>query len=202
MWAAFLGDGGRSANNGDEHYVSVHEQFSCLDAPTESAAIDAITRPFRVLGPLAGAGVTARASAPEFLVVEDQPMHMRWDATAKAVARMQGRIVQRMQDYGAVDRLLFVQPAVWQHALGVWRKTPQEVAAVAAGLGYAPPELLVEHEARYKALKGKDRQQVRAKLKKIETDYVDAFCIYAWAVQIKSTRGNFDGMKAVQRYER
>lgn len=190
-WAAFLGHGGISS--GEEIRTS---EFSCLDADTETAAVRRITSYFCPDAAMEDSPI------PEALVIEDLPHGLANARLIKDVSRMQGRIVQQMVLYGAADRLLFVQPAFWQHALGVWRKTPQETAQVAKELGYSPPNLIEREERRFKALKGPERQKVRTRLKKIETDHVDAFLIWAWAVQMKASGELWEPHKAVQRYTR
>lgn len=208
-WAAYLGDGGRSAfvpSEGNTEYVSIHREFSSLEHPTETEAVDGITHRFS--GAALESMITSAGNDPAFmdipeaLVIEDQPHAVAWGETTKDVARMQGRIIQRMADYSCLDRLIFVQPAFWQHALGCWRKTPQETAEVARSLGYHAPDLISREEHRFKALKGTERQKVRTRLKKIETDHVDAFLIYAWTVRMKAAGELWNPHKAIQRYTR
>lgn len=195
-WAAYLGDGGRSANtaNGEEYKPEPPQRWSCLDFPSETEAVYSIADYFE---PIYGDKI------PEVLIVEDLPHGLNNASLIKDVSRMQGRIVQRMVEHKALDRVLFVQPNTWQSALGVNRKTPQETEEVALALGFEPPtDLLTRYEYLYRDLKGSERQKIRERCKKVRSDYVDAFLIYAFAVKLKAAGELWLPNKAIQRYTR
>jgi hypothetical protein len=137
---------------------------------------------------------------PSVLVIEDLPHKLPFASLVKAVCRLQGRIVQQMDAYGAADRVLFIPPALWQrHFQGVWRRGPAEYAALAREMGYEPPNLLEEREGELLALRGRERSQLRAKLKKAMTDYVDAYLIAVWAHETVERHGTLS-VPSVQWY--
>lgn len=115
-------------------------------------------------------------------VVEDLPP--RWgavtDRNTKTVLQLQGRILHEFDKAGYLSSLWFVVPSLWQREMGVYRVTPEEAEAVAAGLGYAPPDLLLQRElergtrGQATAIKEADKQR---------TDYVAAFLLASWAQQ-------------------
>jgi hypothetical protein len=70
---------------------------------------------------------------------------------------------------------------------------PPEVAAHALEVyGYAAPNLLRDFAYTYDKLKGKERQDARLALKKIATDYVDAYLISRWAEAVYADLGTID----------
>lgn len=172
-----------------------YSEYCSIDADTESAAVLKLCERF---------DRTSGFTAPDVLIIEDLPNNVRalQPQYVRDVYRMQGRIIQVMGNYGYQDRVLFLQPVVWQSAMCVWKKSPVETRLAAAQLGYAPPDLLMKHRRMYENYKGQDRQKIRAMLKKIETDFVDAFLIYAWGVQKWLADGTFDDIKGAVRYTR
>lgn len=191
-WASYVGRGGKSMG-GDGTYA----EFCSLDADTEAKAVLKLCEMFNRI-------LFAHNEVPDVLIVEDIPNNIgKMQANyVRDVYRMQGRIMQVMGEFGYQDRVLFLQPVVWQSAMGVWRKTPIETRLAAGALGYTPPDLLEKHKSMYASYKGTDRQKIRTMLKKIETDFVDAFLIYAWAVQKFMADGVWDDIKGAVRYVR
>lgn len=179
-WAACLGESGR-----------VRREFSAWDFPSEDDAVAAITHLFR----------PESTVVPRWLIIEDMPFHLMQNVNGKDAFRFQGRIIQRMIDYGHKDKMLFVQPMEWQKHHQVVRAGDIGYAMLARErFGYKPPDLLTTYKSSYTSLSGKDRQDVRNKLKKLMTDYVAAFLIYRWAHEVKDEA--MLNAKSVQRYTR
>lgn len=132
------------------------------------------------------------AIGPDVLVVEDLPHRLPFANLVKRVCRMQGRVAERMEMAGELDKLLFVAPAVWRkHFHGLERGTgPDAVVGVAADIGYTPPDL----SSRVK--KAGDK----AIAKKVATDYAAAFLIGVWAQDMRYRYGTFDEIPGADRY--
>lgn len=185
-WAACLG----SREVDSPRYF--HE-FCAADFDSEILAVQAITGRF-----------DARISEaiPDILVIEDLPHGVLYGEHLKNTIRMQGRIIERMDQLQALDKILFLQPKAWQDAFGLFRKKEPDYLEFAIRLGYRPPDLVSIHEAKFSGLKGAERAKVRAKLKKLTGDHVAAFLIYAWAQGKWKRDGTFDDIKTAQRYMR
>lgn len=140
---------------------------------------------------------------PEYVVVEDLPHRLPFAALVKAVCRMQGRLVHGLWEINAIDRLVFVPPALWQrHFPGVWRKGAYGALQAAAVYNYQPPDLrTTDPRFSVSGLTGKERAARRAADRKIITDYVDAFLIAMWATETHAALGTLD-VPQTQRYER
>ena len=115
----------------------------------------------------------------DVLMIEDVPPRIQFTGIVKTVCRAQGRIFERLTD-DQLSRTFLVPPGPWQTYQKVSRKSLKETEAVAASLGYVPPDLLSVHGDRLEGLKGPARQKVRGILLKARTDYVDAFLIAEW----------------------
>lgn len=196
-WASCLGYRGEI---GSRPYF---EEFNSIQYPTESLAVSAITGPFRKNG------IENHELVPDILIIEDLPHGVSYGEGLKNTARMQGRIIECMYELSYLDRVLFLQPMAWQAGLGVNKQkgmTDTEYVKfqieTARQLGYTPPNMVKEYDSMIVHLKGKERQAVRNKLKKVETDHVSAFLGYAWAVGKYKRDGTFDDIKAAQRYVR
>lgn len=124
------------------------------------------------------------------VAVEDQPHGVRFDSTAKHVARIQGRLIDRFDRANKLDLLWFVPPALWQRTIdGVWRKGPTEQLEAASKLGYRPPEF----GPSLKPGTGvPPLGTARAIARKIQTDYVAAFLIGVWACRTLREVGSLD----------
>lgn len=180
LWAGCLGDEGQ-----------VRRQISSWDFASESDGVSAITYLFRPDSKV----------NPRWLIIEDVPFHSAPMTSGKDAIRFQGRIIDRMDSYGQKDKLLFVQPMEWQKFHKVVRQGDEGYAKCALDkFGYSPPDMLTKFKKSYISLHGKERADIRYKLKKLQTDYVAAFLIYQWAYQI--TDEVMLKSKAVQRYER
>jgi hypothetical protein len=143
----------------------VHCEFDTLGrGPRESAMLIAETASLF--------GVT-------LILIEDVPYGISKQFMVKPVLRLQGRVIQAIEDAG-LPAPYFVAPATWQRAMNVWRVSPEQTAAVAAEHGYTPPNLLETH-AHEIPEKGPERSKIRALLKKSATDYVDAYLLSEWA---------------------
>ena len=125
---------------------------------------------------------------PDFLVVEDLPHRLPFSGLVRKVCRIQGRIIQAMDDLGQLHRLLFVPPAAWRkHFPGLERGTgPDAVVPVAASLGYTPPDLTDRI-----ALAG-DRAEHRKIARKVRTDYAAAYLIARWAADTHAAQHTLD----------
>lgn len=123
---------------------------------------------------------------PDALVIEDLPHGVRYMTNTKDVCRLQGRIVERMQTYGALPYVLFVPPAEWRaHYSGMGRGTgPDVVVPVAAKYGYEPPDL--------SSRVGKGE---RATARKVATDYCAAYLIGRWALHQRFWSGSYDAAR-------
>lgn len=126
------------------------------------------------------------------LIVEDLPHRLAFANLVKRVCRMQGRIAERMQQAGALDKLWYVQPAVWRkHFKGLERGTgPDAVLDVAKEIGYAPPDLSA------RCTKAGDKAIAR----KVGTDYAAAFLIGVWAQDMYFKHGTFDAIPGLDSY--
>jgi hypothetical protein len=135
-------------------------------------------------------------------LVEDLPAHLPSSQIITTVRRLQGAFILQAAKVGVLDRMLFVDPATWQkHFPGVgggWapavegekrrRWTPEEryaTARLAAEVnGYTPPMLAAEYVLD-RATDGQRVLKTKVKeLEKQETDYVDAFLIGRWALDL------------------
>lgn len=137
---------------------------------TERQFIDAITRPFDHFSP------------PAVMVVEDLPHRLPYMTNVKDVCRLQGRIVERMSALGALDKVLFLQPAQWRgHFEGMQQGTgPDVVVPVAARYGYTAPDLT------YRLARKPDNPDrivagEKVTARKVATDYCAAYLIARWA---------------------
>ena len=142
---------------------------------TETWFIDTITQPWRYA-----------TAPPDALVIEDLPPRVPWMTVVKDVCRLQGRIAERMMQYGWREAMLFVQPAVWRGHYGEDLKQgtgPNAVLPVAEQHGYHWPSDL------------KDRavgRGTKATANKVATDYCAAYLIGRWALDYFDEHGTFD----------
>lgn len=115
------------------------------------------------------------------LVVEDVPqIKGRFDTVTKTVCRLQGRVETMCRERGIP--MVYVMPAKWQRAMGVWQTTPKAQEELAAVYGLVPPDMLARFEAMGKMpASGPERSAARALAKKIRTDFVSAYLIGVWA---------------------
>lgn len=117
----------------------------------------------------------------ELIVVEDVPYGISSQAMVKPVLRLQGAIILALAQEQLLTRTVFVNPATWQRAVGVYGKAKDGARALAASFGYTPPDLLTTHARDLAEVNGKERSKRRAQLKKAMTDYDDAFLLAYWA---------------------
>lgn len=192
-WASCLVRGGEVVHETSAHY-----------ARTERLAVEALSLPWM-------SSERVVVEEPAVMLLEDVPHQMRFDTITKAVVRMQGRVVQRMDELGQLDKILFVPPALWQRGftkLGfpdgkeLWKSRPERYAEFAKKwFDYEPPNLVELHKADYAELHGKERQDVRGRLKKLMGDYVDAYLIARWYELLVEQTGDTEP-KSSQRYLR
>lgn len=143
-------------------------------------------------------------TCPDWVVVEDVPHQMRFDTITKAVCRLQGELISKLAVRSALDKLIFIPPALWQrHFPGVWKGGVKGAAAAASSYGYTPPDLLEAHRGIYDHLHGGEtsqlRQKLRGNLKKQMSDYIDAFLIAQWAQETMEKHGTLE-VKSAQKY--
>jgi len=141
---------------------------------TEDEFLELLTVPF----------YKVRHEQPGVMAVEDLPHRLPFSSLVKRVARIQGRIVERMARLDCADKVLFVPPAVWRKSYdGLGRGTgPEAVLPVAVTLGYLPPDL------RARILQAGDKAIAR----KVGTDYAAAYLIARWAHLTNQQTGSFD----------
>jgi hypothetical protein len=118
------------------------------------------------------------------LVIEDVPYGIGNQKMIKSVLRLQGFLQGLLVTEIPRDRLedvYYVLPSTWQRCFeGVWRGGKEGAEAAAKTFHYEAPDLLVEYADRLPA-KGPMRTKALADLRKIKTDYNDAFLIAEWA---------------------
>lgn len=126
------------------------------------------------------------------LIVEDLPHRLPFSNLVKRVCRLQGRIAERMQQNGQLDKLWYVAPAVWRkHFKGMERGTgPDAVIPAAKEIGYTPPDLSA------RCVKAGDKAIAR----KVATDYAAAFLIGVWAQDMHFRHGSFDAIPGLDSY--
>lgn len=113
----------------------------------------------------------------EVIAVEDVPYGLSKQFMIKPALRLQGRLIQELENAGLAANTLFINPATWQRTFeGVYGGKEKGALAAAGAFGYQPPDMLAIHEDEIPA-KGPERAKVRAQLKKASTDYVDAYLI-------------------------
>lgn len=126
-------------------------------------------------------GEIAQNYPDSVVVVEDVPYGISRQAMIKPVLRIQGIIIHEMHKVDALDRLFFLNPSSWQRAFeGVFRGGAAGARTAASNLGYTPPDLLERYADKIPE-KGPKRTEARNQLKKIATDYDDAFLMGIWA---------------------
>jgi hypothetical protein len=117
----------------------------------------------------------------EQLILEDLPPSVKFTNVVRTVRCLQGRIIDRMIAYRAIDKLLFVPPSLWQRSMGVWRADTVQTREKAKELGYEPPDMVT----------GKHYKELQIG-HKVETDYVDAYLMAAWLVKTWLAEGTLD----------
>lgn len=132
-----------------------------------------------------------------FLVVEDLPFAIGQTKTVRDVYRLQGMIVQLVQEYSNPDRIVFIPPMLWQyHFKADGMKSGDKKAAKLIAqekYNYVAPELL------HKDLHGVDRTHAR----KTMEDYVDAFLISRYMVEMGQKYGSVaQAIEEIPRLER
>lgn len=124
---------------------------------------------------------TARMFNVHTLVIEDVPYGIKSQFMVKPVIRLQGMLIGELIRADLIARTLFVAPATWQRAQGVWRGKPQTAPQRAEELGYTPPDLLKIYAA-LEPPQGPERTKFRSTLRKARTDYIDSFLMADWAL--------------------
>lgn len=134
---------------------------------------------------------TVGDKAPEVMLIEDLPHGLKFAALVKRVCRIQGRIIEVMEQVGHRDRILFVPPALWQryYKRKLDEKWPDAVVPVAERHLYTPPNLVEE------GMKAAERNIA----KKVMTDYCAAYLIGYWGLAQQDQHGTFD-IDGTQRY--
>jgi len=139
---------------------------------TEKQFLDLITSPWMQTNP------------PDLMVVEDLPHGVSYMTTTKAVCRLQGRIVERMDYLGSLSSVLFAAPIEWRRVYtGLERGTgAAAVVPVAEALGYTAPDLS------HRILRAGDKAIAR----KVASDYCAAYLIAKWMIDRFNELGTFD----------
>lgn len=135
----------------------------------------------------------AMARIPDVLVIEDLPHRLPFMTNIKDVCRLQGRMVERMHSYGAMDKIIFIPPAEWKRHYGEPLKQgtgPGAVVELAARLGYVMPDLDSRMVINPKT--GKPAAGERATAKKVITDYCAAYLIGRWMATCYWNQNTFD----------
>lgn len=131
---------------------------------------------------------TASEFEVNLIIVEDIPHGIKFLAQTKPPATAQGVLWDELNRVDELDKARLLQPAIWQrHFEGVWKGGWQGAQAAAQLLGYTHPDLITVHEAEIppKAPENtKARADIRAKLRKAQTDYNDAFLIGRWSLDV------------------
>lgn len=121
-------------------------------------------------------GVINSTSGPfDYIVIEDLPQGLRFMKNVKQVCRLQGKIqgVAKQKGYSS-EKIRFAPPSAWQtHFDGVWKGGLDGAREAARLCGYRAPNL-------HQDLRGKPRTQAI----KVESDYVDAYLIARWALDV------------------
>lgn len=134
---------------------------------------------------------TAAEFEVSHVLIEDVPYGIRGQAQVKPVLRLQGVLIKALADVDYLERSRFVDPSRWQRCTdprfeGVWRGGVEGAATAAQRFGYSPPDLLEIH-ANEIPDKGPERTKARNILKKLNSDYNDAFLIGQWSLLIEET---------------
>jgi hypothetical protein len=133
---------------------------------------------------------------PDLILIEDVPYGISSQAMVKPVLRLQGVLLLALHRW--VSKTLFVNPSTWQKEYPGVARAPKglskaqaeasriEAARVAAAeRGYAPPDLVAAYVASLpdgaKVLKKHTNPLVKQM-----TDYVDAFLMADWAINLGS----------------
>jgi hypothetical protein len=125
---------------------------------------------------------------PDVMAVEDLPHGVRYSTLIKDVLRLQGRIVEAMEQTarGSSSDILFIAPRAWRaHYPGLERGTgAMAVIDVAEKLGYKP-----EWDKIFERAKGNGG---KTKADKVASDYCSAYLIGRWALDMKAKYGTYD----------
>lgn len=126
-------------------------------------------------------------------IYEDVPYGISGQGQTKAPHRLQGIVIDEMFRVGLLSRTFFLSPSVWQNYFPGVARAPKGVSKAegtraryqaardhARSLGYDPPPFVQNYidslpEGTKVLKKNTDP------LHKIETDYIDAYLIAAWA---------------------
>lgn len=153
--------------------------------------------PFQFAHKVAHTFATLPVSSDPFLVIEDMPFNVGQTKTVRDVYRLQGMILQQVQQFHEEDRVVWLPPALWQFhfkSAGMRKGNKADAKMIAEEkYGYTPPQLL------HKDLHGVDRQHAR----KTMEDYVDAFMISRYMVEVGQEHGSIgQAIEAIDRLER
>lgn len=153
--------------------------------------------PFQFAHILAHQFSTLPVSSNPFMVIEDMPFNVGQTKLVRDVYRLQGMIVQLVQEYHESSRIVWIPPALWQFyfkSAGMRKGNKSDAKLVASEkYGYEAPQLL------HKDLHGVDRQHAR----KTMEDYVDAFLISRYMVEVGQEHGSVaKAIEEIPRLER
>lgn len=131
--------------------------------------------------------LVANSKFADIVLIEDVPFSLRISKTVRDVYRLQGRIIENMeQNMLHTGKLVFIPPNLWQNYFkpdGMKSGDKKAAKRIAEEkYGYVPPELL------HKGLHGKDRTHARKSME----DHVDAFLIARFMIEQAQEHGSPD----------
>jgi hypothetical protein len=153
--------------------------------------------PFQFANKVSSAFFMLSASPDAVLIIEDLPFAIGQTKTVRDVYRLQGMIIELVQEYTSPSRVVFIPPMLWQHYFKPDGMKPGDKKAAKLiaeeKYGYTAPQLL------HKDLHGTDRAHAR----KTMEDYVDAFLISQYMVEVSRAHGSVaQAIEAIPRLER
>lgn len=163
----------------------VMDEFSSFQISTGEFILQLVHRSLASLDDL------GEEAAISVIAIEGIPHGMKFIGMVSKTLRLQGRILQALDRFSLMEKVLFVPPALWQRTFpGVWRQGPEAVIPAAKELlGYDPPDTgweSLHHQARQDG-------------KKAMTDYCAARLIAEWCKNVYEETGTFDA-KSTSRY--
>jgi len=135
---------------------------------------------------LAFAAEIARCAAQadvDWVVIEDVPYGISSQKMTKPVTRLQGVLISKLANVNMLERTVFLDPARWQRELDIYGKEGKKRAHhLATSFDYHAPDTLELHRPDWDddRLTGRQKSSIKADLRKLQTDYDDAFLIAKW----------------------
>jgi hypothetical protein len=142
--------------------------------------------------------LVANSKFAEIVLIEDLPFSLRISKTVRDVYRLQGRIIENMEQHVFHTRkMVFIPPKLWQdHFKPEGMKSGDKKAAKRIAeekYGYIAPQLL------HKELHGVDRTHARKSME----DHTDAFLIARYMLEQAEQYGSINqAVDSIPRLER